>query len=76
MPIYHYVVIYLVSLVSFLIVDFAWLGWVAKPFYHRQAGALLSPQVNWSAAIAFYLVYVIGLLVFCTLPVMADAHGL
>jgi uncharacterized membrane protein len=71
MPIYQYVTIYFASLICFLLVDFVWLGWVAKPFYHRQAGALLSPQVNWPAAIAFYLIYVIGLLVFCTLPALA-----
>ena len=41
MPLHKYVLVYMVSLVTFLVVDFTWLGTVAEPFYQRQLGTLL-----------------------------------
>jgi uncharacterized membrane protein len=70
MSFYHYIVVYAASLVVFLIVDFIWLGWLAQPFYQRQLGELLSQRVNWPAAISFYLVYIVGLMIFCTVPAL------
>lgn len=70
MPIYHYPVIYAASLVVFLVVDFIWLGWVAQPFYQRQLGDLLSQRVNWAAAIGFYMIYIIGLMIFSIVPAL------
>ena len=68
MSFYKYCVIYFVILVVFLVMDFIWLGWVAQPFYHEQLGDLLSPQVVWPAAISFYLMYLIGMIIFCIAP--------
>jgi uncharacterized membrane protein len=34
-----------------------WLTIVARGFYRRQLGFLLSDQPNWWAAIAFYLLF-------------------
>ena len=65
---YHYIIVYASSLLVFLVVDFIWLGWVAQSFYHRQLGELLSQRINWSAAIAFYAVYIVGLMIFCIVP--------
>jgi uncharacterized membrane protein len=45
-----------------------WLTIVARGFYRRQLGFLLSDQPNWWAAGAFYLLFVIGLLVFAVVP--------
>jgi uncharacterized membrane protein len=59
---------YAVSLVAFLILDFAWLGLIARGFYRRQLGELLSPDVRWSAAVVFYLIFVAGVVVFAVLP--------
>ncbi len=59
---------YAVSLVAFLILDFAWLGLIARSFYRRQLGELLSPDVRWSAAVVFYLIFVAGVVVFAVLP--------
>lgn len=73
MPFYHYIIVYVASLVVFLVVDFIWLGWVAQPYYERQLGELLSQRVNWSAAIAFYLIYIVGLMIFCVLPALERA---
>jgi uncharacterized membrane protein len=59
---------YVVSLVTFLALDFAWLGWVARGFYRRQLGHLLSPDVRWVPAIIFYLLFVAAVLVFAVAP--------
>ena len=64
------IIVYAASLLVFLVVDFIWLGWVAQSFYHRQLGALLSERVNWTSAIAFYMIYIVGLMIFCILPAL------
>ena len=68
MSLYKYVVIYAATLMVFLVVDFLWLGLVAKPFYDRQLGALLSQRVNWPAAFAFYMIFIVGMMIFCIVP--------
>lgn len=60
--------LYVTALVIFFAVDMVWLGLVAKKFYADKIGFLLSPTVNWAAAIVFYLLFVIGLVVFVILP--------
>ncbi|UCC74650.1 MAG: DUF2177 family protein [Gemmatimonadota bacterium] len=59
---------YAVSLVAFLVLDLAWLGLIARGFYRQQLGHLLSPDVRWSAAIVFYLLFVAAVVVFAVLP--------
>jgi uncharacterized membrane protein len=59
---------YVVSLVTFLALDFAWLGFVARGFYRRQLGPLLSPDVRWPAAVIFYLLFVAAVVVFAVAP--------
>lgn len=62
---------YVVTLVVFCACDFAWLGWVAKGFYARSLGALLLTRPNVAAAIAFYLLYALGVQVFAVHPALA-----
>ena len=59
---------YLLTMVVFLIVDLAWLGFIAKNLYQKYLGNLLSDKVNWTAAIIFYLIYVIGVSIFAIYP--------
>lgn len=66
----HFAKTYLSALTAFLAIDFLWLGIVARGFYRRQIGYLLAEQVNWWAAIAFYLLFVAGLLVFAIGPAL------
>ena len=61
---------YLLTTVFFFAVDMFWLGVVAKEFYRKQLGPLLSEQVNWPAAIAFYLLFVGGILLFVVFPAL------
>lgn len=66
-----FLISYLTSLVVFCAMDFLWLGLVVKEFYGREIGPLLltSPQIE--PAIAFYLLYVIGIVVFAVTPALA-----
>jgi len=64
----YYLKIYVCAFVGFLVIDLVWLAVVARGFYRRELGFLLSDQPNWWAAIAFYLLFVVGLLVFAVVP--------
>lgn len=59
---------YLSALAVFAIVDFIWLGIVAKSFYREGIGHLMARRISLSVAVVFYLVYVAGLLVFAIEP--------
>ncbi len=62
---YDYLIAWLLSAVLFLAADMLWLGVAAKKFYRRHLGGLLADRFNGPAAIAFYLFYVTGIVVFC-----------
>jgi uncharacterized membrane protein len=64
----YYMKIYVSALVGFLVIDMIWLGVVARGFYRRHLGFLLADQVNWWAALSFYLLFVAGVLVFAVAP--------
>lgn len=60
--------LYLLTVPVFFAVDMVWLGWVAADFYQQQIGHLLAAEVNWAAALAFYLLYILGILIFAVVP--------
>lgn len=60
--------LYGVALSVFFVIDIIWLGFIAKNFYAKQIGPLLKPEVNWTAAIIFYLLFVLGLVIFVINP--------
>jgi len=60
--------LYAVAITAFLIIDLIWLGVVARSFYQNQIGHLMRSNVNWAAAIAFYLVFVSGIVVLVVWP--------
>ena len=57
-----------IALPVFFVIDMFWLGLVAKNFYRAQIGALMKPDINWIAAIIFYIIFVSGLIVFVVTP--------
>ncbi|MCB8994268.1 MAG: DUF2177 family protein [Bacteroidales bacterium] len=60
--------LYLIALPVFFVIDMTWLGFVAKNFYRQQIGFLMKPDVNWTAAIIFYLLFIAGLVSFVISP--------
>ncbi len=52
--------------------DFVWLSLTVDPIYHRAMGSVLAEKANMSAAAAFYVIYVLGVVVFAIMPAVAD----
>ena len=65
-----FIKLYLIALPVFLGIDMIWLGLVAKGFYTKQIGFLMKTNVNWVAAIIFYLIFIIGLVIFVIFPAL------
>jgi uncharacterized membrane protein len=63
-----FIKLYLIALPVFLAIDMIWLGFIAKSFYAQQIGFLMKPNINWIAAILFYLIFIVGLVIFVILP--------
>jgi uncharacterized membrane protein len=60
--------LYCIALPIFFAADMVWLGIAAKSFYTKQLGVLMAAKVNWVAAIAFYFLFLAGLVVFVIAP--------
>jgi uncharacterized membrane protein len=65
-----FIKLFAIALPVFFALDMFWLGIVAKDFYRAEIGTLLKPDVNWIAAIIFYLIFIAGLVVFVITPAM------
>ncbi len=61
---YMFIRLFLIALPVFFIIDMIWLVLVAKNFYQKQIGFLMRPDINWYAAIIFYLIFIAGLVLF------------
>jgi len=60
--------LYFIALPIFFVADMIWLGVAAKNFYAKQIGFLMKSNVNWAAALLFYLLFLAGLVVFVIAP--------
>lgn len=60
--------LYLISLPVFVLIDMVWLGILAKNFYREQIGFLMKNNFNLWAALAFYLLFLAGLVFFVVNP--------
>lgn len=63
-----FIKLYAIALPVFFIIDMIWLGLVAKNFYQNQIGFLMKSNINWVAAIIFYLLFIVGLVLFVISP--------
>ena len=64
----YYLKLYAATLLAFLAIDMVWLGLVARTFYRTHLSFLMTPNPNWLAAGLFYLLFIVGLLVFAVVP--------
>ena len=67
--------LFAIALPVFFAIDMVWLGFVAKDFYAKQIGGLMKPDINWTAAIIFYLIFIAGLVVFVITPAVVKNSG-
>jgi uncharacterized membrane protein len=58
----------LAIVVTMIALDILWIGLLARPLYDKGIGHLMAEQPNFLAALAFYLLYAIGLMAFVVLP--------
>jgi uncharacterized membrane protein len=65
-----FIKLYFIALPVFLAIDMIWLGLIAKNFYAKQIGFLMKSNINWLAAIIFYLLFIVGLVLFVITPAM------
>jgi uncharacterized membrane protein len=63
-----FIKLFMIALPVFFIIDMVWLVLVAKKFYQEQIGFLMKPDINWLAAIIFYIMFISGLVVFVISP--------
>jgi uncharacterized membrane protein len=63
-----FIKLYAIALTVFFAIDMVWLGLVANNFYKSQIGDLMKTDINWAAAIIFYLLFIVGLVIFVILP--------
>ncbi len=63
-----FIKLYAIALPVFFAIDMIWLGLVATNFYRGQIGSLMKTDINWTAAIVFYLLFIVGLVFFVITP--------
>lgn len=63
-----FIKLFFIALAVFFAIDMVWLILVAKNFYRKQIGFLMKPDINWIAAIIFYLLFIVGLVTFVISP--------
>lgn len=63
-----YLIAYAIALVLFGILDALWLSTMGAPLYRATLGDILLPTVRIGPALAFYLLFPIGIVVFAIAP--------
>jgi len=67
-----FIKLYAITLPVFFAIDMVWLGLVAKNFYAKHIGFLMKTNVDWVAALLFYLLFIVGLIVFIIMPAIEN----
>ncbi|MEA1619687.1 DUF2177 family protein [Erythrobacter sp. T5W1-R] len=61
-------VAYITAAVAFGAMDAVWLRWAAPNLYQPTIGEIMAKDVNWGAALAFYFIYLAGMVWFAVRP--------
>jgi uncharacterized membrane protein len=64
----HWILLWIAAAVIFLAIDLVWLGWLGRGIYQAEIGPLLRQPFNIPAAVAFYLLYITGLMIVVVWP--------
>ncbi len=65
---------YLSTAVLFFILDFLWLSAMATGFYRARLPGIMATDVNYVAAVLFYLMYVGGIVIFAVGPALENGR--
>jgi uncharacterized membrane protein len=71
----QYLTAYALTAAVFLGLDFVWLSWIAKRFYADRLGQLLRDRPKLGAAVIFYALYVVGIIIFAVGPALEEASA-
>jgi len=63
-----YIYLYLLTFLVFFAIDFIWLKFVATKFYSTKIGHLMASKPKLVPALIFYLIFVVGIIIFAVLP--------
>jgi uncharacterized membrane protein len=63
-----------IAFLVFFVMDMIWLGVIAKNFYREQLGFLMKTNINWIAAVSFYIIFIVGLVVFVIGPAIQKGN--
>jgi len=61
---------YVAAAVVMAALDLAWLSYASKAFFEPAVGPLLAAKTNNFAAVLFYVLYVVGIMVFAIRPAL------
>lgn len=67
-----YIAAYVTAALVMGILDYLWLTNTVEPIYHKALGAIMADNPNMVAAVIFYLVYIVGILIFAVRPALAS----
>lgn len=62
--------LFIVAFLVFLAIDLVWLGLIAKKLYRKHLGFIMSEDVNWTAAVIFYIIFIAGIVLFVVTPAL------
>ncbi len=65
-----YVAAYVASTLAMIALDSIWLTLVAHDYYQTAIGHLMAPKPDMGAAAAFYVLYILGTLIFAVAPAL------
>ena len=72
----HWMLLYTVTAIVFLSLDALGIRFLIRPIFEQHVGHLLAERVRFLPAVAFYLIYIAGVLWFVSMPALLTAAPL
>jgi uncharacterized membrane protein len=72
MMITKYLIAYIATGISFALIDSVWLSTMYKRLYQPEIGEVLMKGLRWGPAITFYLLYILGIIIFAVSPALVS----
>ena len=66
------IISFFTALISLPIIDTLWLGFIAKDFYRKHLGHIISETFKIVPALFFYPIYALGITLFVVLPAIQE----
>jgi uncharacterized membrane protein len=67
-----YIIAYVATGISFALIDSVWLRSMYKPLYQVEIGEMLMKGMRLGPAVAFYLLFILGMMIFAVGPALAS----